>query len=78
VSFLLTDTDEALRIARTQDIDPLLTDVQMGSGMNGIELAERLNEEKPGIKTFVISGFPESETLVAENGLPYLSKPLLP
>lgn len=76
--FPASDAEEALRIARTQDIDLLLTDVQMGTGMNGIELAERMNDEMPGIKTLVISGFPESETLAAEKGLPYLSKPFLP
>ena len=43
------DADEALCVARSHvNIALLLTDVQMcGGSMNGIELAERMLEEKP-------------------------------
>jgi DNA-binding response OmpR family regulator len=72
------DADEAMQIARTQKIDLLLTDLEIGNGMNGIDLAERMNEEMPGIRTLVISGSPKSEILAAAKGLPHLRKPFLP
>jgi DNA-binding NtrC family response regulator len=73
----VSDADEALRVARSHvNIALLLTDVQMcGSSMNGIELAERMLEEKPGTKVLVMSGCPGSLTLAAEKGYPFLEKP---
>ncbi len=67
--------DEALQVFRNQAIDLLLTDIQMGDGMNGVELAEQIMEEKPGTKVLVMSGFPEKELPATEKNLPFLSKP---
>jgi two-component system cell cycle sensor histidine kinase/response regulator CckA len=73
------DAAEALEIFRTHgNIDLLLTGVYLGEGVSGFELAERILDAKPGSKVLVISGFPGSEVLAAENGLPYLGKPFLP
>src|SRR5437879_4771514 len=71
------DADEALCVARSHvNIALLLTDVQMcGGSMNGIELAERMLEEKPGTKVLVMSGCPRSLTLAARKGYPFLEKP---
>src|SRR5260370_26597068 len=60
--------DEALQVLRNQAIDLLLTDIQMGDGMNGDELAEQIMEEKPGTKVLVMSGFPEKELPATEIG----------
>jgi DNA-binding NtrC family response regulator len=68
--------EEALEIAqRTVTIDILLTDLKMGSGMNGFDLAERLLNERPGIAVLVMSGFYGAEAMAAERRLPFLAKP---
>jgi DNA-binding NtrC family response regulator len=70
---------EALQVFRSHvHIDLLLTDVQMGDGMSGIELAERIREEKPGTKVLVMSGFPENNLMAAQKKLPFLKKPFTP
>ena len=67
--------EEALEISRrTLTIDALVTDVQMGSGMNGFDLAERLLNERPGIAALLMSGFSDAEALAAEKRLPFLAK----
>ncbi len=38
-------------------IDLLMTDLGMSRGMNGLELAQRLREEKSDLKVIVFSGF---------------------
>ncbi len=71
-----SDADEALRVARNHEtIDLLLTDVQMEGSMNGVELAEHLLVERPGLPVLVMSGFPDSLALAAEKGYPALAKP---
>ena len=73
------DSDEALRVARThQNIDLLLSDVEMGDGLNGFELGSRILEERPGLPVLVMSGSPESESKAAGKGIPFLAKPLTP
>jgi CheY-like chemotaxis protein len=71
--------EEALQVARShQNIDLLLTDVEMGEGLNGIELGSRILEERPGLPVLVMSGFPDSEIMAAEKGMPFLAKPFTP
>src|SRR6266436_4809955 len=70
---------EALEIFRSRlKIDLLLTDVQLATGMNGIEVAERILEEKVGTKVLVMSGYPNREIEAAEKRLPFLLKPFTP
>jgi DNA-binding NtrC family response regulator len=74
--FPACDAAEALEIFRSRlKVDLLLTDVQLETGMSGIELAERIIEEKPGTKVLVISGYPDREIEAAEKRLPFLRKP---
>lgn len=59
----------------------LLTDVVLPDGMGGIELAEKLRAEKPGLKVVCTSGF--SREMMARLGRPpagmiFLPKPCLP
>jgi DNA-binding NtrC family response regulator len=71
--------EEALEISRrTVAIDGLVTDVQMGSGMNGFDLAERLLNERPGIAVLLMSGYSSAEALAAKKRLPFLAKPFRP
>jgi len=72
--------ETALEIFRNGGVkvDALLTDVQMGSGINGIALAEHVLHEKPEIAVLVMSGFSEAELLARERNLRFLAKPFTP
>jgi two-component system cell cycle sensor histidine kinase/response regulator CckA len=63
-----------------EEIDLVLTDVVM-PGLNGRELAERLETLRPGMKVLFTSGYP-ADTLVrhgiADASAAYLEKPYLP
>jgi PAS domain S-box-containing protein len=70
----------ALEIAHTQSIDLLLSDVVMPE-VNGLDLAERLNAQRPGLRVLFMSGYPEDT--IARYGRPFdrrqlLAKPFLP
>ena len=69
--------EEALQVD-CAEFDLLVTDVQLGSGINGVDLAERITAEKPSIRVLVMSGFPESEGMAVAKGLPFLAKPFVP
>ena len=47
-------------------------------GMNGIELAERLQMERASLPVLVMSGFPDSLSLAEKKGYPALAKPFTP
>jgi DNA-binding NtrC family response regulator len=74
-----SDGGEALRIARSHEsIDLLLTDVEMGDGLNGFELGSRILAERPGLLVLLMSGFPDAENMAAEKRMPFLAKPFTP
>ena len=52
--------EEALSISRREDVsfDLLLTDVVMPD-MNGVELADRLERERPGVRILFMTGYAE-------------------
>ena len=47
----------ALWVNRSGEIALLLTDIIMPGGPNGRELAERLREERPGLKVVLITSY---------------------
>jgi DNA-binding NtrC family response regulator len=49
------NAEEALGIAREGNIDLLLTDIIM-RGMNGVELAQKLQEQQPNMRVLFTSG----------------------
>jgi len=56
----------------------LLTDVVLGTGMNGIDLADAARVFLPGLPVIFMSGFtsvPEAQQRIRETGSPLLSKP---
>ena len=70
------DGTEALEIIGSRlKVDLLLTDINLGDSINGIEVAKRVMDEKPGTKVLVMSGFPEKELLAVEEKLTFLRKP---
>jgi CheY-like chemotaxis protein len=71
---------EALEVwQRNPDaIDLLLTDLVMPQGLSGIELAQRLLAQKPGLKIIFTSGYNVSDMdtdFVSEGGGAFLQKP---
>ena len=74
------DGNQALRLAAEQPIDLLLTDVVM-PGMSGRVVAERLTENRPGLRVVFMSGYdPDGpfggEGLASQNH--FLEKPFSP
>ena len=49
--------DQAMQLLESRpDIELLITNVVMGTGMNGIELAHQVDERWPSVKMIVVSG----------------------
>ncbi|HUR54220.1 MAG TPA: response regulator [Gemmataceae bacterium] len=76
------NADAALRLiaADTRPIDVLLTDVMM-PGMNGRQLAERVQAARPGVKVVFMSGYAPDDVLrqgVLDNQVAFLQKPFTP
>ncbi len=70
------DGEDALEVFRHGGrIDLLLTDFQLGGGMNGLELARHILSENASLKVLVISGTPECEGLAQAQGWPFRGKP---
>jgi len=67
---------EALTIWRSQapQIDLLLTDVVLPGGLNGRDLADRLQKERPELKVILMSGYNSDRLGKIPSGL-ILSKP---
>jgi len=69
---------EALQVFRSHgNVNLLVTDLQL-EDMTGIELADRILDEKPGTKVLIMSGSSDSESLAAEKGYHFLAKPFFP
>jgi two-component system cell cycle sensor histidine kinase/response regulator CckA len=73
---------EALQSSKTTEekIDLLLSDVVM-PGMNGLQLVTILRKERPGIKTILMSGYPNhvaARNGYIESGIVFINKPFSP
>lgn len=67
---------DLLRAAEPPDV--LLTDVVLGTGMNGIDLADAARLARPDLPVILMSGFtavPEAQARIRALGAPLLSKP---
>ena len=83
---ILADVPEAaIEIAknRKKKIDLLITDMVMPN-INGLELAERFLEYRPGVKVIYMSGYPQKSSVMSDsinlNGEyhPFIAKPFSP
>ncbi len=72
--------EEAVRVSSAYPgpIDLLLTDIVM-PGMSGMELAERVRRERPGIRVLFMSGYTREGILryqgISVDQIPFLQKP---
>lgn len=72
----VSTAEEALKLLPNMQPDMLITDVMLGRGMNGVELADRVSAEYPGIKILLVSGYPPQEVLKNRTtDYPLLGKP---
>ncbi len=71
-------TEAMVQIQQSGPLDLLLTDVVLGTGLNGIDLANAARHERPGLPVVFMSGYtavPEAQRRIRETGAPLLSKP---
>jgi hypothetical protein len=64
--------EDAVAVARGQTIDLLITDVML-PGIHGPELARRMQQSAPRLKTLFLSGYTGSQSIPP--GAPFLAKP---
>ena len=67
--------------AHRDEIEILFTDVVMPDGINGLELARRLLQEKPALKVIYASGYSAEVAggdFRGRAGLDFIAKPYLP
>ncbi len=81
--FAAQDGEAALETWKqhSQDIDLLITDMMMPNGINGLQLARFLTQQKPSLKTILVSGFSEDilfHDLAETSSIVFLPKPFGP
>jgi two-component system, cell cycle sensor histidine kinase and response regulator CckA len=70
------DAREALAIwQQVPNIAALVTDVEMGDGPTGIELAEHVLRDKPTLPVLIVSAYLSREPIVAGENVSFLHKP---
>jgi signal transduction histidine kinase len=73
------DADDARRkLAATDDVDVVLTDIVMPGSMSGIQLAKQLLAERPGLPVVLTSGYSEQTSEAVALGLDVVAKPASP
>lgn len=70
--------EEAVALLKTQQVDLVLLDMLMGSGINGRQTYERILQDHPGQKALIVSGYAENDEVheaLALGVAAYLQKP---
>ena len=76
--FVAEAATEALLLVKAGEPDVVLTDVELATGMNGIDLAEAAVAARPGLAVMFMSGYtaaPEAQERIRVSGAALLSKP---
>nr|WP_320009888.1 response regulator [uncultured Desulfobulbus sp.] len=74
----LSSGEAAVEYMQSHEVDLILLDMIMGTGINGRETYARIIEQHPGQKALIVSGFSENEEVHAALRLgvhAYLQKP---
>jgi len=69
--------EDAITAARSTPIDVLITDVQLGDGLDGIELAREIAALHPGLSVILMSGYGAAQFDLQDlpAGIEFLTKP---
>jgi PAS domain S-box-containing protein len=69
---IASDAEPAMEAIMRRNFDLLMADVIMPGSMDGIRLAKKVRDLKPGLPVLLVSGFPKNAD---ESGFPLLRKP---
>lgn len=71
--FTIASAENALKFLENGvHLDLLLSDIRLPGGINGIELAKKAMEQRPGIKVILTSGYAEHSE---KGSFPFIEKP---
>lgn len=70
--------EEALEICLVQDFDFIFTDYNLGGGMTGIDMADKLTELGKTPKIFLVTGSMTARERAGKNITKIFNKPILP
>ncbi|MCB5176628.1 response regulator transcription factor [Microvirga lenta] len=74
-----TSADEALlALNRRDDVDLVISDVEMPGSINGFTLARRVAEERPNIGIIIVSGRASPQQGDLPEGANFIAKPFYP
>ncbi|MEI9964946.1 MAG: response regulator [Caulobacteraceae bacterium] len=73
--FWAPDAAAAIECAERQPLDLAVSDVMLGRGMSGLDLAERLREYSVELPIVLVTGYSEALSKTAGHGFPVLAKP---
>lgn len=68
---------QGLAMMSENDYDVIFSDIKL-PGMNGIELLKRVRDNPPKARIFIISGAPDTEQRLEEEGLSHIISGILP
>jgi DNA-binding NtrC family response regulator len=74
-----SDGEKAIEYLKNNSVDLIILDMIMSPGISGRETYERISKFRPGQKALIISGYSETEDVVAIQKLgagAYIKKPL--
>ena len=59
IAAIASTAEDAVTICLEEEIDLVLMDVVMGSGMDGLDTAKLIKEKRPDIKIMIVTSMPE-------------------
>ena len=71
-----TNGEEALALAKRQDVCAVVSDIAMPGPVNGLELARRVKNDSPHTGVILVSGVMEPEGYHLPRGVRFVTKPV--